>query len=170
MYTHPHRKLFSCLSIEGHLGCFCILTIVNNAALKKLGAINAANLEHESKTWDSQLTGLCFIAKSWPVVHFFRAKYCKQPKDPKTGNKMLKWNILQDVLLKKKLSEKTYIFYSKWKDAQNISDNASLKVRVLGNWGSGKGRKLFYTGILCTFWILYHAHVLQIQKSTKNIF
>ena len=71
----------------------------------------------------------------WQVnaVLIVRAKHCKQPKDPTTGNKMLKWNILQDVLLKKKLSEKNYIFYSNWKDAQSISDNASLKVRVLGD-------------------------------------
>ena len=73
-------------------------------------------------------------------------------------------------IVKEKIEWKSYIFYSKWKDAQNISDNASLKVRVLGDWGSGKGRKLFYTGILGTCWIVYHAHVLQIQKSTKKIF
>lgn len=48
----------------------------------------------------------------WQVnaVLIVRAKHCKQPKDPTTGNKMLKWNILQDVLLKKKLSEKTIYF------------------------------------------------------------
>ena len=73
-------------------------------------------------------------------------------------------------IVKEKIEWKNYIFYSNWKDAQSISDNASLKVRVLGDWGSGKGRKLFYAGILCTFWILYHAHVLQIQKSTKKTF
>ena len=54
-------------------------------------------------------------------------------------------------IVKEKISEKTYIFYSKWKDAQNISDNGSLKVRVLGDWGSGKERKLFNTGIFVTF-------------------
>ena len=112
------------------LVCFCILTIVNNAALKKPGSINAANLKHESKTWVSQLNGLCFMAKPCPVVHFFsllkntyhwqfnavlivRAKYCQQPKDSTTGNKMLKWNILQDLLLKKRLVKKpTYFIVS----------------------------------------------------------
>ena len=122
--------LYICIFFYPSLVCFCILTIVNNAALKKPGSINAANLKHESKTWVSQLTGLCFMAKSCPVVHFFsllkntyhwqfnavlivRAKYCQQPKDPTTGNKMLKWNILQDLLFKKKLVKKpTYFIVS----------------------------------------------------------
>lgn len=42
------------------------------------------------------------------------------------------------------------LFCNKWEDAQNISDNGSLKVGMLGDWRLGEESKLFYTGkFLC---------------------
>lgn len=84
---------------------------------------------------------------------------------------MLIWNILQATLVRKKIGiwvrEKTL----QNKDTQNISGNASLKVGVLGDWGSGEGRKFFYTGMWTAFWILYVCIYYKFKnKSMKKIF
>ena len=96
-----------------------------------------------------------------------KAKRQKNKNKNKENNTMLIWNTLQDTLLSKKISiwvKKPYVFPSKWNDAQNIGDNSGFRVGLLSEGGAGEGRKLFYIGILCAFWILYHLSVLQNQK------